>query len=340
MATIKDVANLAQVSTTTVSHVINNSRKVNDATRARVEHAMRELDFHPNALARSLRSGSSKTIGLIIPDIANLFFAEAARYIEDYGKSAGFSVILCNADNNPQKEASYVQVLIEKMVDGIIFISSGDSVRNLKKLQTNNIPVVIADRDVQDQPVDTVMVNNLQGGAMATEHLIRLGHRRIACISGPIGIGVSSQRTRAFHQTLEAHAIPLPSAYYAEGDFGFESGETCMRQILARGATPTAVFVGNDMMAFGAIRAIIDAGMLVPDDVSVIGFDDIPLARTYSPPLTTIAQPIKKLARSSVDLLVRRINKKNGHSDTAGDYQRVVLDVKLIERKSCRKATA
>ena len=339
MATIKDVAVRAQVSTTTVSHVINNTRKVNDANRARVEDAMRDLDFHPNALARSLRSGSSKTIGLIIPDIANLFFAEAARYIEDYGKNAGYSVILCNADNNPQKEASYVQVLIEKMVDGIIFISSGDSAHNIKKLQSNNIPVVFADRDVQDQPVDTVMVNNQQGGKLATEHLIQLGHRRIACISGPVGIRVSIQRMHAFHNTMKEHGMSVPVAYCTEGDFGFESGERCMRQMLARGARPTAVFVGNDMMAFGAIRAIEDAGMHVPDDISIIGFDDIPLAKTYSPPLTTIAQPIKKLAKSSVDLLVKRINKKNVHN-MPEDYQRVVLDVKLVERKSCRKVAA
>lgn len=339
MSTIKDVATLAQVSTTTVSHVINNTRKVNEDTRKRVEVAMRQLDFHPNALARSLRSGSSKTIGLIIPDIANLFFAEAARYIEDYGKNAGYSVILCNADNNPQKEASYVKVLIEKMVDGIIFISTGDSARNLKRLQTNNVPVVIADRDLSENLVDTVMVNNHQGGRLATEYLISLGHKRIGCISGPIGLGVSSQRTHAFHATMKQHSLSVPSAYYAEGDFGFESGESCMRQMLARGAKPTAVFVGNDMMAFGAIRAIEDAGLKVPEDVSVIGFDDIPLAKTYSPPLTTIAQPIKKVAKETVELLVKRIEKnRNGNASTAA-YQKIVLDVKLVERKSCRKVT-
>ena len=220
-------------------------------------------------------------------------------------------------------------MLIEKMVDGIIFISSGDSAHNIKKLQSNNIPVVFADRDVQDQPVDTVMVNNQQGGKLATEHLIQLGHRRIACISGPVGIRVSIQRMHAFHNTMKEHGMSVPVAYCTEGDFGFESGERCMRQMLARGARPTAVFVGNDMMAL-APSAPLDAGMHVPDDISIIGFDDIPLAkRIHCHHYHCPADRTSKIFRRSA---CETHQQKNVHN-MPEDYQRVVLD-KIGERKS------
>jgi len=340
MSTIKDVASLAKVSTTTVSHVINNTRVVSSELRDRVQQAMQRLDYHPNALARSLRSGSTKTIGLIIPDISNLFFAETSRYIEDYGNAEGFSVILCNTDDKLEKESSYIEVLIEKKVDGIIFISAGDSTKNLKRLRSLRVPVVVADRDVKDFPVDVILVNNLAGGFMATNYLIQLGHKEIAHIAGPSTITPSAQRTEGYLSAMQQHGLQVKPKFVFEGDFRIESGERAMQALLTQPSLPTAIFVSNDMMAFGAIRALYDRDIKIPEDISIIGFDDTLLTKSFIPPLTTIAQPIRQLAELIVKTLVKRINESKLSLDAKQmNYERQILEVSIVERNSCRKVT-
>src|SRR5512142_849454 len=185
MATIKDVARQADVSLATVSHVINHTRFVSDELRTRVLSAMVALNYRPNAAARSLRSGETRTIGLIVPDNSNPFFAEIARIIEDIGFDNGYSVILCNSDGNIQKEKSYIQLLISKRVDGVIFIASQGTSAAISDLADQRIPIVIADREIPHPDVDVVMVDNEQGGYQATQYLLSLGHRRIGCICGP-----------------------------------------------------------------------------------------------------------------------------------------------------------
>jgi len=338
MTNIKDVANRACVSITTVSHVINETRFVSDTLKKRVLDAMIALNYHPNTLARSLRSGRSRTIGLVIPDISNLFFAEISRKIEDKGYENGYSVILCNTDDDREKEKSYIDVLLEKQVDGFIFISAGAAKYNLLDKLEVGIPIVVADRDIPDLSSDVVLIDNHGGGYEATRYLANLNHQRIACITGPSLMTPSALRVEGYRDALNDSGIPIDESLICQGDFRYESGEICMRNLLNNANPPSAVFVCNDMMALGAIRAIHEAGIKIPDQISLIGFDNIPLSRTSYPALTTMAQPILDMAKISVDLLDERIQfkqilKRNLEAEL--DFKRIVLKAELVERDSC-----
>ncbi len=340
MVTIKDVAKRAGVSITTVSHVINKTRYVSDDLTESVYKAMHELNYRPNTLARSLRSGRTKTIGLVIPDISNLFFAEVSRKIEDKGFEYEYSVILCNTDDDPKKEKTYINVLLEKQVDGIIFISAGGTEENLMNPIDFGIPTIVADRDIQGATSDVVLVDNLKGGYDAVKYLFSLNHRRIGCISGPSPVTPSAQRLEGYKKALSKVNIKIDNLLIETGDFRFESGERAMRNLLKLSNPPTAVFACNDMMAMGAMRAVSDCGMNIPEDISLIGFDNIPLSKSVYPALTTIAQPIGEMADLIVEMLVTKISQKknNRKSDAeADDYKRVVMETKLIERGSCKK---
>ena len=332
MATIKDVAQAAGVSITTVSHAINGTRRVSDELRERVLKAMKELDYRPNILARGLRLGQTETIGLIVPDNSNLFFAEMARTIEDVGYSSGYSVILCNSDDNVEKQQSYIQVLVAKQVDGIIFISTGEPDWDLKSLADDGVQVVIVDRDVPNVRADIVLLDNEKAGYEATRYLIGLGHRRIACITGPSQLTPSAQRVDGYRRALIEAGIALDPAYTMTGDFRILGGETAMTSLLNLEPRPSAVFVCNDMMAIGAIRSARSLGLNIPEHVSIVGFDDIPLARAMFPALTTMAQPITGMARIATELLIQRIRGQMNSTER----QRIVLTAKLIVRDSCR----
>jgi len=339
MANIKDVAELAGVSITTVSHVINQTRYVSDELTQRVYDAMEELNYHPNTLARSLRSGRTKTIGLLIPDISNFFFAEISRKIEDRGFDRGYSVVLCNTDDNSKKEQIYINLLLEKQVDGIIFISSGDSKTSLSKPINLGIPIVVADRDVANIHSDIVLLDNFKAGYDATKYLLALNHTRIGCISGPSLLTPSAQRVEGYRQALRESGIKVDEELIQMGDFRFSGGEEAMCNILAISDQPTAVFVCNDMMALGANKAINDSGKKVPEDYSLIGFDNIPLSKSFYPALTTMSQPIQKMAELTIDLLLEKIDlklKRKRDSKQPLEYQRIILKAELIERDSCK----
>ena len=339
MATIKDVAEQAGVSITTVSHVINKTRYVSNELIDRVYEAMRELNYRPNTLARSLRSGRTKTIGLVIPDISNMFFAEISRKIEDKGFEFDYSVVLCNTDDDPRKEESYIEVLLEKQVDGIIFISAGGAEENLEKPINLGIPTIVADRDIQGAKSDVVMVDNLKGGYDAARYLISLKHKRIGCISGSSPVTPSAQRLGGYKKALSEVNIKIDDSLIETGDFRVEGGEVAMRNLLKIINPPTAVFACNDMMALGAMRAVNDCGLQIPEDISLIGFDNIPISKSVYPALTTIAQPIKEMADLIVGMLVNRITQKKNNRRTneeIGEYNRIVLETRLIERGTCR----
>ncbi|NMB61608.1 MAG: LacI family transcriptional regulator [Chloroflexi bacterium] len=339
MANINDVAERANVSITTVSHVINQTRYVSDDLTERVRKAMEELDYHPNSLARGLRSGKTKTIGLVIPDISNQFFAEISRKIEDKGYENGYSVILCNTDDDPYKEKNYIDVLLAKKVEGIIFISAGVESNYLEKTIEFNIPIVVVDRDIKENDYDIVLVDNSVGGFDATRYLIELGHRRIACIAGPSPITPSAQRVAGYKQALQEAGIQIDTNLIIPGDFHYESGDRAMRALLALPQPPTAVFACNDMMALGAFQAVNNQGMKIPEDISVIGFDNIPFSQTVYPMLTTMAQPIHEMADLVVDLLVDKIKfhrQRVRTNERELNYKRIVLETKLIKRNSCR----
>jgi LacI family transcriptional regulator len=327
--TMKDVAKLAGVSTTTVSHVINQTRHVNDETKMSVAKAMKELEYRPNILARSLRSGETKTIGLIVPDGSNPFFAEIARQIEDLGYRKGYSVILGNSDNNPDKQTSYINTLLAKQVDGVIFISTGGETSELQLLTENNIPIVVADRDLSLSLTDVVLLDNEKAGYEATRYLLDLGHRCIACITGPDDLSPSMLRLKGYKRALKEFNIGFKENLVEKGDFRFRGGEVAMERLLNQSCPPTAVFALNDMMAIGAMKGITKAGLEIPGDISVIGFDDIEFASAVKPALTTMAQPFSELSSKSVEMLINRMCGKINETN-----QRVVLTARLIVRDS------
>lgn len=331
MTTIKDVARQAGVSITTVSHVINDTRYVSDALRTKVLLAMEDLHYRPNVLARGLRRGETKTIGLIVPDNSNPFFAEVARIIEDIGFQNGYSVILCNSDGDLEKEKAYVNVLVAKQVDGVIFIAAGGQQEHLRLLSQQAMPVVVADRDVRSPLADVVLVDNEQGGYDAAHYLIRQGHRSIACITGPSDLTPSAERVGGYRQAILEAGLDARKDFIVAGDFRSEGGERATQALLGLDHPPTAIFACNDLMAIGALHALRKAGRQVPGDVSVIGFDDIPLSSMVSPALTTVAQPLSELATLSAQLLISRI--QNGQEDNPA--KRIVLETRLVIRDSC-----
>lgn len=328
MPTIREVAQKAQVSYTTVSHVINNTRFVTEETRQRVLAAMAELSYRPNTLARALRRGETCTLGLILPDSANPFFAEVGRSIEEAAFEKGYNIILCNSEGNKDKELRYVKVLSEKQMDGIIFMATGDETSSLHSLLEQDIPIVVVDRELPEIEMDLVLTNNWEGGYLATQHLIDLGHRRIACIAGPSFLTPSAQRVTGYRQALLDSGLEYNENLVVQGDFHPQTGWQGAQQLLMLPEPPSAIFVCNDMMAIGVLSLAAAFGIRIPDELSVVGFDNIDLSAYTIPPLTTYAQPKTLLGQSAVSLLLERIQ------DRELPARRVVLTGKLVVRKS------
>jgi LacI family transcriptional regulator len=328
MTTIREVAESAGVSYATVSHVINNTRLVTPETRERVLAAMKALNYRPNALARSLRQGKTNTIGLVLPDSANPFFAEISRSIEDESFKKGYSVFLCNTELDTQRELFYVDVLSKKQVDGIIFVAAGEQADSLDFLVRRNMPVVMIDRDVPNVEVDAVLTDNQLGGYLATRHLLELGHTRIACIAGPSSITPSAERMIGYRKALEEAGLSYDESLVVRGDYHAQSGMEITHYFLKMDPRPTAVFALNDLMALGALRAAAEAGYSIPRDLAVVGYDDLEIARFTNPPLTTIAQPKKEIGAQAINLLVDRMTRKSRAPS------RLVLAPELIVRRS------
>ncbi|MCR6479800.1 LacI family DNA-binding transcriptional regulator [Variovorax sp. ZS18.2.2] len=329
MATIKDVALRAGVSVTTVSHVVNDTRHVSAKGRERVELAIRELGYVPNAMARSLKSNTTSTLGMLIPNSSNPYFAEIVRIVEDRCFGAGYTLVLCNTDDEPRRQSVYLQVLAERRIDGLIVVSTGDDDSLVTQLQGLRIPTVLVDREIADPSCDLVETAHMQGGLLAVRHLLSLGHKRIACIGGPVGLTPSEQRIEGWRMALaEAGATPNADALLWRGAFTSQSGYEAMHAILRTEHPPSAVFVCNDLMAIGALRAAHESGVHVPDELSIVGFDDIELSAYTSPPLTTVAQPKERIGALAVDMLLERVGGKRR------DARKVVLQPELRVRAS------
>jgi LacI family transcriptional regulator len=307
MTTIRQVADKAGVSVTTVSHVINNTRFVSDVLRERVQRAMTELNYRPNALARSLRLGQTHTLGLILPDSANPFFAEIGHAIEAAAFERGYSVILCNTENDPAKELLYTNVLENRQVDGMIFVAAGGNHEALSSIVRNGLPLVVVDRDLGSPGVDAVTTNNYQGGLLATRHLIELGHTIIGCITGPSDLTPSAERVTGYSDALKEADLEVKGTLFVRGDFHVPSGLTAATHLLQQDPRPTALFVCNDLMAIGALHAAAQLGLRVPDDVAIVGFDDIELASYTIPPLTTVCQPKQEIGHTAIQLILDRM---------------------------------
>lgn len=343
MSTIKDVAARAGVSFTTVSHVLNNTRPVSAEARRRVEEAVEEIGYLPSAVARSLRTSETKIIGVLVPNVQNPFFAELVCGVEESCRLAGYSVFLCNSDNDPKRQLQYMRTLLEKRVDGLLLSSAGDDEALAGIFKMARVPAVTVDRLVPGARADRVSVDNSQGAYNAVKHLLDLGHKRVACISGPAEFEVSRERLAGWRRALQEHGLLADENLVVEGDFSSQGGYLAASRLLKQAsfdsagqgdsakAAISAIFASNDLMAIGALRAAAECGLSVPSQVSVIGFDDIDLCRYVFPALTTVGYSIKALGQRAGQMLIERIEQP----DAA--FQDQQMTPSLVLRESTAK---
>lgn len=331
MPTLKEVAKKAEVSITTVSRVINDSDKVNVETRERVVKAMRTLGYQPNRVAQRLRGtkGRSKLLGLIIPDIQNQFYSNIVRGIEDVAYGKDYAVILCNSDENPNKERFYLDVLRSESVDGVILPPIQQYGKTIDGMIDSNIPLVCVDRKLAGESIDAVVVNNHKGAYSAVTHLIELGHRRIAIISSSPQFSSFQERQAGYEQALKDHGIDIDEGLISQGDpRSSKNAKQLTIALLKSEFPPTALFITNNLMTLGALEAINELDLKIPDDISIIGFDDMPWATAISPPLTVVRQPGYEMGRRAAELFFQRITEPDRES------VQVMMETKLIFRQS------
>lgn len=326
--TIYDVAQAAGVSIATVSKVINGTGRISDKTRKHVTDVMQQLKYQPSMVASALTGKRTFTVGLTLPDLANPFFAEVARAVEDRGHEYGFNVIICSTDNDPEREIKYFTLLTQKRVDGVIVATRTEKDLFLKKLLQQHIPIAIIAGEMPALAVDTVMVDDYLGGHQAGSHLIGLGHRCIAVLAEDTGTSSNRERIRGCHQAIRSAGIQPDDAMVTVGGFTVDEGKAAAGRLLDMEEPPTAIFACNDLLAIGAIQAARERGMQLPQQLSVVGFDNTILATIIDPPLTTIGQPIQEIGRQAMDLLVQEIKGEK----TA--RQRIVLMPELVVRGS------
>jgi len=330
MATIKDVAKRAGVSTTTVSHVINKTRFVAEETRNAVWQAIKELHYSPSAVARSLKVNHTKTLGLLATSSEAPYFAEIIEAVENHCFDKGYTLILGNAHNDLQKQRAYLSMMAQKRVDGLLVMCSEYPDDLLQMLEENrNIPMGVMDwGESRADFTDTVLDNAFQGGYLAGRYLIERGHREIGAIPGQMERNTGGGRHAGFLKALEEAGIQPRAEWIVQGDFEPESGYQAMQQILSQKQRPTAVFCGGDIMAMGAICAADEMGLRVPQDISVIGYDNVRNARYFAPALTTVHQPKAQLGEKALEMLLDRITSKREVSQT------IEVHPTLIERRS------
>ncbi|KTS16499.1 transcriptional regulator [Pantoea dispersa] len=326
---MKDVARLAGVSTSTVSHVINNNRFVSEQVRDRVEQAIRELNYAPSALARSLKIKQTRTIGMLLTASSNPFYSEVVRGVENSCYERGYSLILCNTEGDEERMNRSLETLMQKRVDGLLMMCTETHLPSPDILNRYpSVPMVMMDWAPFEGRGDIIQDNALLGGELATQYLIDRGYTRIACIAGPLDKTPARLRLDGFHQAMAASGLAVPPGYVVDGDFEFQGGFNAMNQLLALDPPPQAVFTSNDAMAVGVYHALYQAGLRVPQDMAVMGYDNIELARYLTPPLSTIHQPKDELGELAIDTLIHRM------SDPDASQQTLVLTPELVERGS------
>ena len=336
--TIADVARLAGVSTATVSRVLAGKGRAGPATRERITAAAAALGYRPSGIAQSLRQGATNTLGLIVTDIGNPFFPQLVRSVEDAARAAGYVILLCNADDDPGREAAYLDVLLDRRVDGVIIASSNLLARHRDWLATASVPVVLVNTTDTTLGRATIGSDGRAGGRIAARHLVELGHRSVGLLAPPPQHADGPARIEgAMVELRGAAAVPFVVTC---PDAGVAGGERGAADLLARSPGLTGLIAYNDLMALGAIRAVRATGRRVPAEVSVIGFDDIELAGYVDPPLTTIAQATSTMGRWAVECLAqdlaRRRTADSRPASSAGDppFPHVVLPVRLVARAS------
>jgi LacI family transcriptional regulator len=329
--TIQEVAAYAGVSRATVSRALNGHPGVSPELRDRVLEAARVLGYQPNRFARRLRIGSnvSDVVGLIISDIENPFFISVVRGVEDVAYANRLSVVLCNTDENPDKQQMYLSVMMAERVGGLIISPAPVSdYQELDRLRQQNIPIILLDRCADGFEFDTVRVDNVQGSFMAVSHLLEQGYTRIALIGGTADLTTARERHEGYQKALEAAGIPLDKTLVKHGDYKKESGYRLARDLMSLREPPQAIFAANNLMTLGTLQALQEMQVRIPQDVALVGFDDMPWSGQLCPPLTAVAQPTYDLGREAGRLLLRRM-----HDHDAAN-QSIVLQTRLIVRES------
>ncbi len=328
MTTIQDVAKRAGVAPITVSRVINNSGYVGEDVRRRVQQAVAELGYVPNTLARSLRSRRTHTLALVLTDITNPFFTTVARGAEDAASDAGYMLLLCNTDESEAEERRYLRMILQKRVDGVLLVPAMGGVEAVRVARDQQVPVVVLDRRVADAGVDVVRCDSEGGAYELGKLLASLGHCAVATLVGPAGVSTADDRVAGFQRALVEAGIAAGAQTY-HGVFTVASGREMTARAMAASPRPTALFAANNFLAIGALNALREAGLRVPEDVALVGFDDLPPALVTFPFLTVAAQPAYEMGQRAVRLLLDRIE---GRAPT--EPQEVVLPTELIVRGS------
>lgn len=320
---------MAGVSTSTVSHVINKDRFVSDAIREKVEAAIKGLNYAPSALARSLKINQTRTIGMLITASSNPFYSELVRGVERSCFERGYSLVLCNTEGDEQRMNRNLETLMQKRVDGLLLLCTETHQPSQEILQRYpSVPTVMMDWAPFDGDSDLIQDNSLLGGDMATQYLINKGHTHIACITGSLDKTPARLRLEGYRAAMANAGLTVREGDEITGNFEFGGGFEAMQTLLALKERPPAVFICNDAMAVGAYQALYQAGLKVPEDIAVVGYDDIELARYMTPPLTTIHQPKDELGELAIDVLIHRI------ADPSQQQQRLQLTPVLMERGS------
>lgn len=328
--TIKDVAKRAGMSPATVSRVVGGYGYASQEARRKVLRAVEELGYRPDAVARSMVTRRTRTLGLVVTDIENPFFARAARGVTDVAREQGYTVLLANTDEDVEKEGQVLQVLQEKRVEGLILVPvSSHHSEHIFRLQQHRLPVVLLDRWVRGVAVDVVMVDNTGGAYQAVAHLIKLGHWRIGMVSDSLDIASNFERLEGYRRALADHGFPIDESLILVGRYTQEDAYAKTAELLARPERVSALFTTNNFMTIGAFKAIKDARLRIPDDIAVVGFDDMDWTTLGDPQLTTVAQPVYELGRTAAELLMQRI----------GGWREEVREIRLnthfIVRESC-----
>jgi LacI family transcriptional regulator len=329
MANIQEVARRAGVSISTVSRVLNGTARVNSEVRARVEAAIEELAYRPSRAARSLRTNHSTIIGLLVSDIQNPFFTGLIKGVEDVAQRRGYSMILCNSDENPQREQQYLAVLSDERVAGVIIVPTREQVRGLNRFHERSIPIVALDRRIKDSRIDAVLTDNIAGAREAVTHLIQNGYRRIGAILGHKTITTGRDRLEGYRLALRDAGIPHDPRLERHGDFNEQSGRQCARELLELDPPIDALFVGSNFTTVGALDVLHERGLRVPDDIAVIGYDEMPWSALGTISLTTVTQPTYELGSAAAERLFQRLQ-----NPAAQARQEIILAQTLCIRGS------
>lgn len=331
MVTVRDVAKLAGVAPITVSRVVNNLPGVSQVTRDHVTQAIAELNYVPNAMAKSLRSQQTSTLALILTDITNPFWTTVARGVQDTAAEQNYHVIICNTDEDLQKENKYINILLQRRVDGLIIAPSSEDGCSLLPLKRQNVPCVLIDRRVNGFNADVVRSDSKQGARLLTQHLINLGYHQIGMLAGPSRVYTSRARLAGYLETLRENSMPVDRSLIKEGMYNEEGGFQCAREFLGGAPRPEALIAANLSVAIGVLRALREAGLRVPEDMGLVCFDDLPQAALIYPFLTVWAQRSYAMGVAAAKLLLERMTSKAKHPK----YREIIIDGDLIIRKSC-----